>query len=137
MKPLEILGLDVGKSHTGIARGNMLAKIAEPLSTVKTDEVFGTLDKMIDQLGINTVVVGLPRSLDGRDTEQTVWTRQWAAKAKHKLGIPIYWQDEALTTKKAISHQPSANSSIDEHALAAVAILQDFLDSPENMRVSV
>jgi putative Holliday junction resolvase len=113
-----------------MARGNTTAKLAEPLKSVATSEVLSELQATIADNKVDMLVIGLPRNLEGQDTRQTAWTRQWAAKVRTRLEIPMYWQDEALTSKQA-------NGSIDEHALAAAVILQDFLNSPEDIRIAV
>jgi putative holliday junction resolvase len=93
------------------------------------------LKRLISELDVDTIVVGLPRNLHGDDTAQTVWVRQWADGLKAKIDLPIYWQDEALTSKQALSYKRDTKSSVDEHALAAAVILQDFLDTPEADRL--
>ena len=139
MQPLEVIGLDVGEAHTGMARGNTTAKLAEPLGSVPTADVLAKLKGPSAKKSVDLLVIGLPRNLEGKDTKQTAWTRQWAAKVKTELGVPMYWQDEALTSRTTAKHQTSniKHQTVDEHGSAAAAILQDFLDSPEDMRVPV
>ena len=137
MEAKEVLGLDVGVKTTGIARASNVARLAEPLDSVLTSETIKTLKKYLSDNQVEAVVVGLPRSLSGEDTDQTRWVRQWADKAKQRISIPLYWQDEALTSKVASSNQQVANGKADEHSLAAAIILQDFLDSPETSRMVI
>lgn len=142
MEAMEFLGLDLGLKRTGIARGSSLAKIAQPLSSVPTNALLASLKSLIDQNKTDAIVVGLPRNLRGEDSGQTVWVRQWVAGAKDKIKLPLYWQDEALTSTQAKSKKPSfakaaadkqkAKSNADEHSLAAAIILQDFLNIPES-----
>ncbi|OGL25144.1 hypothetical protein A2884_01265 [Candidatus Saccharibacteria bacterium RIFCSPHIGHO2_01_FULL_48_12] len=136
MKPPEVVGLDVGKVRTGLARGSMAAKLAEPMYSIPTAELTARLKQIIAKSRADILVVGLPRNLDGRDTQQTTWTRAWVNGIKKLVEVPIYWQDEALTTHQANSQQPKAKSLVDEHALAAATILQDFLDSREDLWVA-
>lgn len=131
----EILGLDVGLKRTGIARASNVARLAEPLMSVPTEKATAEVAKYIKVHKVEAIAVGLPRNLKGEDTAQTIWIRQWVDKAKPKIDIPFYWQDEALTSQKAESLKLKAKSHIDEHALAAAIILQDFLDSPETDRI--
>jgi putative holliday junction resolvase len=126
----DYLGVDLGMSKSGIARGNSVAKIAEPVSAVSTADLLSSLKIMIEKNNSEAVVLGLPRNLDGKDTKQTEWTRKWATQAKTQLSVPIYWQDEALTT-----HGAQQKGGSNEDALAAAMILQDFLDTPESERV--
>jgi putative Holliday junction resolvase len=104
--------------------------LAEALYSLPTAEATGKLS----ELNPEAVVVGLPRNLDGEETDQTAWLRQWVDGAKKATGLTFYAQDEALTTVEA--EKKMANSkSADIDALAASVILQDFLDGTEAERV--
>ena len=135
MEAKEILALDIGQKLTGFARASNVARIAEPLKNIDTKKAVDTVRDYLKNNEVEAVVVGLPRNLSGEDTAQTKWVREWVDKAKLKITAPIYYQDEALTSKKANSYRLTANSSADEHSLAAAIILQDFLDSPETDRL--
>jgi len=133
---VEILALDVGSRRVGIARADSLARLPEPLKTVKTKEAIPQLQAMIKENNVEAIVIGLPRNLSGEDTPQTGWVRNWASRAKAQLDIPLYWQDEALSTKVAETrHRDSKDQHVD--ALAAVVILQDFLVAAKEARVLV
>lgn len=132
---IEYIGLDIGQAKVGFARGNSAARLAEPLFTVPTTEALDKLAKLVDKLSAKAVVAGLPRNLSGEDTAQTVWVREWVDDAKAKLKLAFYWQDEALSTKMAEERKlRDKQSPVDEDALAAAIILQDFLDSSDSER---
>jgi putative Holliday junction resolvase len=137
MENEQLLGLDVGKVRTGIARASNLARIAEPLITIETADLIKILKELINEQNYSVIVVGLPRNLQGDETAQTEWVRHWVDKAKKKLATEFYWQDEALTTKIAEAYQPSGGKkySLGTDAMAAAIILQDFLDTPEAIRM--
>lgn len=126
MQPGDYIGLDVGEKRTGIARASGIAKLAEPLKIVETSDVPKELKNLISQSSVKAVVVGLPRNLQGDDTPQTKWVRDWAENLKKEMSIPIYFQDEALTSKFAQSRLGGPGHKDDE---AASIILQDFLNS--------
>lgn len=128
------ISLDVGEARTGFARAGDLAKIAEPLFTVPTKEAPAKIRELIDNEKIAGLVVGLPRNLNGDDTDQTKWVRQWVEGIKPQIDIPIYAQDEALTSKLAEAKKESDGSKYDTDSLAASIIMQDFIDSPEAER---
>ncbi|HVX58556.1 MAG TPA: Holliday junction resolvase RuvX [Candidatus Saccharimonadales bacterium] len=130
----EFIGLDVGEARTGFARGNSAARLAEALPTVPTEQAIDSLKELIVK-GVDGIVVGLPRSMNGGDTEQTTWVRAWVDRAKKQIAVTFYWQDEALTTKIAEAQDLKSEKIKDIDSLAARIILQDFLDSPEDMRV--
>lgn len=130
----QYLGLDVGKVRTGFARGSSVAKIAQPLFTVETAKVATKLKEIMANESVEAVVIGLPRNLNGDDTEQTKWVRQWVDELKKIVDITIYQQDEALTSKLAEMKKESDTKN-DIDSLAAGVILQDFLNSDEAERV--
>ncbi|MGH7156663.1 MAG: Holliday junction resolvase RuvX [Candidatus Saccharimonadales bacterium] len=128
-QPEEFLAIDVGSARVGIARGSSAARIAQPLKTVEAKEAIDELRKLLADNKVAAIVAGLPRSLEGNETEQTRYVRDWVKSAKDQIKLPFYWQDEALTTKLTEDQgQPS-------DATAAAMILQDFLDSAEDDRV--
>lgn len=135
-KAEEFLGVDVGSVKIGIARGSSVARLAAPLKTVAAASAFDELIQLSAQNQVSAIVVGLPRNLNGAETTQTVFVRDWAKQAKDQIKLPFFWQDEALTSQKAESLKPKT-SQFDDHALAAAIILQDFLDTPESDRLSV
>ncbi|HET7320296.1 MAG TPA: Holliday junction resolvase RuvX [Candidatus Saccharimonadales bacterium] len=126
-----ILALDVGEARIGIAMANRIAKIASPLVTLPNDDNFtAQLRKIAETNGVDTLVVGLPRSLDGTVTAQTAYAQGFADKLQAELGLPVHLQDEALTSAKAEAEltgrrKPFTREDID--MLSAVYILDDFL----------
>lgn len=131
-----LLGLDIGKTRTGIARASGLARLAEPLMTVETTDLIKTLKELVSQHNYGVIVAGLPRNLQGNETSQTQWVRHWVEKAKQQLDAKFYWQDEALTTKLAEAHQMAIGKKFpySSDAIAAAIVLQDFLDASEAER---
>jgi putative Holliday junction resolvase len=118
----------VGSAKIGVARGSAMARIAQPLKTLSANSAIDELAALASQSGAEGIVVGLPRSLDGNETAQTSYVRNWAKLAHEHIKLPFYWQDEALTSKIAANQH-------NEHAAAAAIILQDFLDTPKSDRV--
>lgn len=134
-----ILALDVGGRRIGVAVAGMVARIARPLTTLEhTPQVFDELKKLIDDEQAGLLVVGLPRGLSGQETEQTRTIETFVDTLKERVHIPVYPQDEAVTSKQAEAEliqrgKPYAKGDID--ALAATYILEDFLiDHPEVRR---
>jgi putative Holliday junction resolvase len=131
----QYLALDVGLKRTGIARGSEAARLAEPLRTIATTDVLKTLKELAEEYNVNAVVVGLPRNLHGNNTQQTNWVRDWVDRAKDKIDLTFYWQDEVLSSKIAEANKLSYKKAHDVDSIAAAVILQDFLDTPEANRV--
>ena len=130
-KAEEFIGVDAGTVRTGLARGNMTARIAQPLKTVPTSDVVEELARLAGELQAAGIVVGQPRNLAGDETQQTKAVQAWVKEVKQKINLPFYAQDEALTSTNA---QASKAGEID--AAAAALILQDFLDTSPAERVA-
>ncbi len=131
-----ILALDVGARRIGVALASTPARIASPLLTLEhSPEIFTRLQELIERENVDTIVVGLPRGLDGQTTAQTSATETFIDELRGRIDVPIFTQDEALTSVKAEAElasrrKPHAKAAVD--ALAATYILEDFLrEQPE------
>ena len=124
------LGIDYGHARIGLATGDDEIKIAHPLTTLeKQSDPLRALAEIIQQQAIDTIVLGLPRGLQGQDTIQTGAIRSFAAVLKG-LNRPIIMHDEAATSilaKERLNHKPHDKAAVDMEA--AAIILQDYLDS--------
>ena len=83
------------------------------------------------------LVIGLPLSLDGAERSAAKETRTIAEKFQRSLGVPIYLQDERLTTFAAESEMKSRGRSEPEikrevDSEAAAIILRDFIEAREH-----
>lgn len=128
-----ILALDVGDKRVGVALAGPIAKLAAPYGVLENGEaVWDELAALIKRESVGVVVVGLPRSLQGEETNQTRLARQFAAAIKDKMAIEVVMQDEALTSRQAeaeLRRRGKQFSKGDIDALAAVYILEDYLRS--------
>lgn len=130
--PKQILALDVGSVRIGVALASGVAKLARPLTTLDaTTFTLEQLASILSQEDVGTIVVGLPRGLDGQETNQTASVRTFADRLA-ALGLPVILQDEALTSHKAkieLEARGASYSKADVDALAATYILEDYLTS--------
>lgn len=126
------LALDVGDVRIGIAYAHHIARMAKPLTTISNDETtWDELADLIERESVGVLIIGLPRNLSGDDTAQTTKVREFAGIAQQQYTIPIRFQDEAVTSRKAEEElrargQPFNRGDID--ALAAAYILEDYLN---------
>jgi putative Holliday junction resolvase len=127
------MALDVGSRRIGVALADPTARLAQPLLTLeRSDTTFDDIQKLISKHNVSDIAVGLPRSLDGNITQQTRDTILFINQLKAVVTVPIFEQDEALTSHQAEAElikraKPYSKADID--ALAATYILQDFLGS--------
>ncbi len=119
------LGVDYGEKRIGLALAPADVRIAQPYMILPNDEhAAGRLAEIMADEDVAEVVWGLPRGLDGQETEQT---RTAVAAAQRLLPeIPCHFQDEAVTSELA-RERTNTKGAID--AEAAAIILQDYLDS--------
>jgi len=136
--PSTILALDVGERRIGVARATTMARLASPLVTIERGpHTMDDIRKLVSDEGATTLVVGLPRGLNGQSTEQTRTVQAFGDELAAALSMPVHWQDEAVTSRQAEAElqsrgKPYAKGDID--ALSAVYILEDFLrDNPEDV----
>lgn len=126
-----ILALDVGSARIGMARASAAVRLAAPAGTLQhTGDVIDQLKAWCTKEQVSQLVIGLPRGMDGQDTAQTTAVRAFGDKVGHELGLPIHWQDEAVTSIRAEEElrqkgKPYRKEDID--ALAATYILEDYL----------
>ena len=130
-----ILGIDYGEIRIGMAISDTNKSIAFPFKTIKNKNINFLLDllkKLCSEKNIESVVIGLPLGMNGKDTNQTKNVRIFS-KSISILGLPIFFQDERLTSKSAKKSLIKQNiktghnkEKIDE--IAATIFLQQFLD---------
>jgi putative Holliday junction resolvase len=125
-----ILGLDYGRKKIGIAVAE--GSLAEPLIVVKFRSEVEALKKVgqvVQAEQIEQVIAGVSEG------EMAVQTREFGKKLEEKLGIPVIFQDETLTTQEAQELAIKAGIKRKkrkklEDAYSATLILQSYLDSP-------
>jgi putative holliday junction resolvase len=128
-----ILGLDVGAARIGVAKVGEGPRIPQPVGVLTySDAVVLGIAELCQQYQATDVVVGLPRNLDGNDTDQTQFVRDFVHDLEAAVTVPVHFQDEAGTTKKAEAEleqhkrrRPDPAVTVD--SLAAVYILEDFI----------
>lgn len=127
--PSNLLGLDVGEKNIGVARVNLIAKIPEPLAVLTNNSSFSAnLSKVVQEYSIDSIVVGLPRSLSGEETKQSKYVRDFVGNNLSQY--QFVWQDETLSTVNAqlrmkqmgFENQPAMLDSV-----AACIILEDYI----------
>lgn len=132
------MALDVGEKRIGVAIANAVARIAHPHTTLQRGSQ--SVREIIDLLHEHeaaALVIGLPRGLNGQETAQTAAIQAFGEELSAECHVPVYWQDEAVTSRKAEAEltarrKPYAKEEVD--ALAATYILEDFLHEHPEMR---
>lgn len=126
-----ILALDVGEKRIGVAQATVPAFLSKPLTTLTNSaQIMHDIVALVQQERATALVVGLPRGMEGQETAQTRAVEAFGHNLEQHLSIPLYWQDEAVTSLQAEAElkarrKPYVKGDID--ALAATYILEDFL----------
>jgi putative Holliday junction resolvase len=121
-----VVALDYGSARCGLAVSDPTGTRATPLDPVlrpATRRGFGRLVARIEELGATSVLVGLPLSLSGGDTDQTRETRAFVQRLSDRLNMPIEVYDERFTTKLA---RQSGGAKAEDSRAAAV-LLEEWL----------
>lgn len=127
-----VLGVDWGEARTGLALTSTEARLPVRLKTVTAKEFLAELPKLIKSHQIETIVLGLPRGLEGQETEQSGLVRQTADEIRQTVpDITLILQDEAGTSIEAEERLRNQGAYEQEHIdqEAAVIILEDYLSS--------
>ena len=129
-----VLGIDYGEKRIGVARASRVARLPEQLTTLtNTKDIISEIKKIAQEEDATTLVVGLPRSLEGVDTQQTKKTRLFMEQLR-EAGFVVVEQDEAVTSEHALTELQQTNRDFnksDVDSLAAVYILEDYLHEEE------
>jgi putative holliday junction resolvase len=130
------MALDVGGKRIGVATANAVARIANPLTTLQHGQtIYQDIVQLARKEDTAVLVLGLPRGLNGQRTGQTETIETFAGELQKHLDLPLFWQDEAVTSRKAeaeLEARGKAYRKEDIDALAATYILEDFLvEHPE------
>lgn len=129
------MGLDYGTRRIGVAISDALQLTAQPFAVLDADShrLGGELLDLVEDNGIELIVVGLPVAMSGRETESTKGARKLAARVGEITGLPIELADERFTTKTAERTLIGANVSRQRRKevvdkVAAAVMLQHYLD---------
>jgi putative Holliday junction resolvase len=132
---MRVLALDYGSARCGCALGDPTGTIVTPIETVPnpgTRRGLAKIEELVHECEVERVVVGLPLSLRGGDSEQTREARAFARTLSRRLGegVPVELHDERFTTRMAqgesLAHPPPTAS---EDSRAAAHMLESWLMS--------
>lgn len=128
------MALDVGERRIGIATSDsgVFAKPHSVLHRKSKKEDFARLQRLIAELKIERVIVGLPYSLSGDDPlgPQARRIQRYAEALAAEIDVPIDYFDESYSTVDAEAFLAAAGrKKIPIDAAAAAVILQNYLDA--------
>lgn len=139
---MRIVGLDVGERRIGVAVTDATGTLARPVGRLLSGALEGDAPQLAaaevmrlaaEEDGVSSIVVGLPRHLDGSPSPMTARVTAFAEALGRLTCLPVTLQDERLTSREAESRLAVTEKDwrvrkerLD--AAAAAIILQDCLD---------
>lgn len=125
---MRYLGIDFGLKHLGLAMAD--GPLAEPFGEKAYQQEIQALQfiaMLCQEHQIEAIVLGLPEG----QLADTI--RNFADQLKQLTNLPIFFQDETLSTQEAkakliAAHAPQKKRRLD-HSAAAALILQNYLDT--------
>ncbi len=138
-----ILGLDFGAKTVGVAVSDPLEITAQGVEIIrrksenKLRQTLARIEELASSYEAVRIVIGLPRHMNNDFGERAEKTRAFGEAVARRTGLPVTYRDERLTTVAADRAMNEMNlrgaarkEVVDE--IAAVLILQNWLDSPEH-----
>lgn len=131
-----LLAIDYGMKRTGIAVTDPLQLIASALEMVPSQEVLKFLKAYVLREPVEAFVIGLPRGLDGEDTDNTPRVRTFVTHLQAAFpDTPVHWHDERFTSKMALQAMIAGGSTKKDRRVkgnidkvSAAIILQSFME---------
>jgi putative Holliday junction resolvase len=146
---MRVIAFDPGRRRVGVAISDASGVLARPLEVIEASgpaqlvRIVETIERLAaEDDGVDTVVVGLPRHLDGTPTAETTEVQALVEALAKRIAQPVVLQDERLSSVEAESRLAvrdkdwrSRKKKLD--AAAAAVILQDYLDSRQDSGIGI
>lgn len=136
------IGLDIGDKRIGVAVSDLTSTIANARETYVRKSMNADINffcALAEKEKADTFVVGLPINMDGTKGERVRLCEEFGEHLKNASNLPVFYQDERLTTVYAERMLIQADVRRDKRKqvidkVAACIILQSFLDTKKNER---
>ena len=138
---MRYLGLDLGSRTLGVALSDPTGLIASSYKTIKHneeyDKLIGVVKDLVDDLGIDALVLGFPKNMNNTEGERCQATLEFKEMLERRTGLSVILWDERRTTisaertlQESKVRREDRKKYIDK--IAAVFILQGYLESIRN-----
>lgn len=134
------MGLDVGDKTIGVALSDPMFLLAQAKETIKRKKAsldIQRLVEIIDEDGVELIVVGLPKNMNNTIGPQSMKVMSFVDLLKKQTDVEIVYEDERMTTIQSESvlidmkvRRENRKQHIDK--IAATFILQTYLDRRKN-----
>ena len=131
-----IVALDVGTKRVGVAVCDELRVTARPLTVIERKswkKLLSQVKQIVAEYDAVALVLGLPYNFDGSESEMSAEARRLASNFALSLDVPVFLQDERVTSYEAKARlwqrgRSEKEAEKEKDTEAAVIILEDFLD---------
>ena len=124
---MRVLALDYGSARCGCAVSDPTGVLATPLEPVlapRTKDGLARIAELAASLSAERIVVGLPITLSGGESDQTREAVRFADALRARVAVPVEMYDERFTTAIAAK---TGGSETSEDSRAAAVLLEDWL----------
>ncbi len=131
----KIMAIDYGDARTGIAISDLLRSLVGTTTVIHSrnqDKTLGEIDRLVKENGVEELVMGFPRNMDGSEGPRAELYRAFAQRVHEATGLPVRLWDERRTTIEAHQilsesnyHGKKRKNTVD--AVAASLILEGYL----------
>ena len=130
-----LLSLDPGTKLVGVAVSDETRTVSRPLPSIERTswkKLLSAVKDLVSEFDAKALVVGLPYGFDGEETPMSAEARDMARKFDLSLEIPVFLQDERVTSYEAKRRLwerkvPLEDTKKHVDSEAATIILSDFL----------
>ena len=132
---MRIMAIDYGDARTGAAISDptgLLAGYTTVIHSRKPEAVAAELARLVKEHGVEELVMGFPRNMDGTEGPRAELYRAFAGQVEAACGLrPVLW-DERRTTVEAHGILHASGKKMKNHkktvdAVAATLILEGYL----------
>jgi len=142
---MRVLGIDFGERRIGLALSDPTGTLASPLPTLKRRAgkrpPLATLVGIVQDNQVEALVLGLPLTLRGEESDWTRTVREFGQALSERTGLAAHFIDERFTSvraERAVRSLGLPKSKREQKervdAAAAILILQSWLDLPPDRR---
>lgn len=132
---MRVMAVDLGDARTGVAFSDLTATLCGEAFTVEEWNVERLAERLVceaEARGVNTIVLGLPRNMDGSEGIRAEKSRAFAALLAEKTDLPIRLWDERRSSIEAHAILHATGKRERKHrktvdAVAASLILEGYL----------
>jgi len=126
---LTVMAFDYGTRRIGVAVGNTLTCLGQPIKTIvesSSDATFKVIEGLLKEWQPNRLVVGLPCYPDGAEHEMSAKARRFGNQLCGRFHLSVEWVDERYTSA-VLEGNTDMRDNLDAES-AALILEQYFLE---------